>query len=70
MGTLIADAIVDGERHEDLQTLWHDKSTFPRPAMMGRAGLRIIWAVDRFNDLVNGSRRNARRGASLEQAHR
>jgi hypothetical protein len=27
--------------------------------MMGRAGLRTIWAVDRFNDLINGSRRNA-----------
>ena len=62
VGTLIADAIVDGERHEDLQTLWHDKPKFPRPVMMGRAGLRTIWAVDRFNDRVNGSRRNARRG--------
>jgi len=63
VGTLIADAIVDGERHEDLQTLWHDKPKFPRPMMMGRLGLRTVWAVDRFNDLVNGSRRNARRGA-------
>lgn len=63
VGTLIADAIVDGERHEDLQTMWHDKPTFSRPAMMGRAGLRTIWAIDRFNDLINGSRRNAQRGA-------
>nr|WP_238589914.1 FAD-binding oxidoreductase [Pseudonocardia sp. AL041005-10] len=31
VGTLIADAIVDGERHEDLQTLWHEKPRFPRP---------------------------------------
>ena len=31
--------------------------------MMGRTGLRTMWAVDRFNDLVNGSRRRARRGA-------
>ncbi|MFD0899255.1 FAD-dependent oxidoreductase [Actinomadura sediminis] len=38
-GTLIADAIVDGERHEDLQTLWRDKSRFPRPMMKGRTGL-------------------------------
>ncbi|WP_063009266.1 NAD(P)/FAD-dependent oxidoreductase [Nocardia nova] len=65
VGTLIADAIVDGERHEDLQTLWHDKPRFPRPMMMSRNGLRTIWAVDRFNDMVNGSRRNARRGAAL-----
>lgn len=65
VGTLIADAIVDGERHEDLQTLWHEEPKFPRPMMMGRAGLRAIWAVDRFNDLVNGSRRNARRGTSM-----
>ncbi len=63
VGTLIADAIVDGERHEDLQTLWQAKPKFPRPVMMGRAGLRTIWAVDRFNDRINGSRRNARRGA-------
>lgn len=70
VGTLIADAIVDGVRHEDLETLWRDKPTFPRPAMMGRAGLRIIWAVDRFNDLINGSRRNARRGAARTHVRR
>lgn len=63
VGTLIADAIVDGERHPDLETLWQAKPKFPRPMMMGRTGLRTIWAVDRFNDMVNGSRRNARRGA-------
>lgn len=63
VGTLIADAIVDGGRHEDLQALWHEKPRFPRPMMMGRAGLRMIWAYDRLLDLVNGSRRNARRGA-------
>ncbi|HEY3561305.1 MAG TPA: FAD-binding oxidoreductase [Kribbella sp.] len=67
VGTLIADAIVDGDRHEDLQTLWAAKPKFPRPMMMGRLGLRTIWAVDRFNDLVNGSRRNARRGASAAE---
>lgn len=64
VGTLIADAIVDGTRHEDLQTLWQEKPTFPRPMMMGRTGLRTIWAIDRFNDRINGSRRNARRGAA------
>jgi glycine/D-amino acid oxidase-like deaminating enzyme len=65
VGTLIADAIVDGERHEDLQTLWQAKPKFPRPFMMGRAGLRTVWAVDRFNDLINGSRRNARRAVPV-----
>ncbi|GLY38321.1 putative oxidoreductase [Amycolatopsis sp. NBRC 101858] len=65
VGTLIADAIIDGERHDDLQTLWMAKPKFPRPMMMGPLGLRTIWAVDRFNDLINGSRRNARRGASV-----
>ncbi|MGC0334576.1 glycine/D-amino acid oxidase-like deaminating enzyme [Streptomyces sp. SAI-170] len=63
VGSLIADAIVDGERHEDLRQLWVKKPAFPRPMMMGPLGLRTIWAVDRFNDLVNGSRRNARRGS-------
>lgn len=61
VGTLIADAIVDGRRHEDLETLWQEKPTFPPAMMMGRLGLRMIWAVDRFNDRINGSRRNARR---------
>lgn len=65
VGTLIADHIVDGVRHEDLATLWQPKPKFPPPMMMGRLGLRTIWAVDRFNDRVNGSRRNARRGARL-----
>ncbi|MGW0697807.1 NAD(P)/FAD-dependent oxidoreductase [Streptomyces sp. NPDC002867] len=64
LGSLIPDLIVDGEQHEDLKTLWAKKSTFPRPLMMGAPGLRTIWAVDRFNDRINGSRRNARRGAA------
>ncbi|CAL9593322.1 NAD(P)/FAD-dependent oxidoreductase [Streptomyces sp. enrichment culture] len=62
LGSLIADLIVDGERHEDLEAVWRRKPVFPRPVMMGPLGLRTIWAVDRFNDRVNGSRRNARRG--------
>ena len=60
VGSLIADLIVDGERPEDLDVLWADEPTFPRPLMMGRLGLRIIWAVDRLNDAINGSRRRAR----------
>ncbi|MCC3316821.1 NAD(P)/FAD-dependent oxidoreductase [Nocardia africana] len=64
LGSLIADLIVDGRPHEDLQSLWQQKPKFPRPMMMGPWGLRTIWAVDRFNDLVNGSRRNARRGSA------
>jgi glycine/D-amino acid oxidase-like deaminating enzyme len=68
VGTLIADLIVDGERPEDLETVWMEKPKFPRPMMMGRAGLRTIWAVDRFNDLINGSRRNARRGAVVTES--
>lgn len=64
VGTLVADHVVDGVRHEDLQTIWHDKPAFPRPFMMGRAGLRAIWVYDRIADAINGSRRNARRGAA------
>ena len=60
IGTLIADAIVDGELHEDLRTVWQEQPRFPRPMMMSRAGLRTIWAYDRFTDMLNGSRRNAR----------
>ncbi|MFI9123512.1 NAD(P)/FAD-dependent oxidoreductase [Streptomyces bikiniensis] len=64
VGSLIADLIVDGRQHEDLETLWAEKPDFPRPLMMGAVGLRAVWTVDRFNDLINGSRRNARRGAA------
>ncbi|NYH77307.1 glycine/D-amino acid oxidase-like deaminating enzyme [Actinopolyspora biskrensis] len=64
LGSLIADRIVDGERHVDLKALWREKPEFGRPMMMGAPGLRTIWAVDRFNDRINGSRRNARRGAA------
>ncbi|MFD6345665.1 NAD(P)/FAD-dependent oxidoreductase [Streptomyces roseolus] len=63
VGTLIADLIVDGKRPEDLDFLWAEKPEFPRPMMMNRIGLRTVWTVDRFNDLINGSRRNARKGS-------
>ncbi len=61
VGSLVADLVVDGERPEDLEVLWAKEPRFPRPMMMGRLGLRLIWAIDRFNDRVNGSRRHARR---------
>ncbi|MFI7117467.1 NAD(P)/FAD-dependent oxidoreductase [Amycolatopsis sp. NPDC049868] len=64
VGARIADLIVDGARHEDLDELWVEEPEFPRPMMMGPLGLRAIWAVDRFNDFVNGSKRNARRGSA------
>ncbi|MGW2079124.1 NAD(P)/FAD-dependent oxidoreductase [Streptomyces sp. NPDC001939] len=38
VGTLIADPIVDGERHEDLEGLWMKEPKFPRPMMMGPLG--------------------------------
>lgn len=63
VGSMIADLIVDKEMPEDLEVLWRDTPKFPRPMMMSRLGLRTIWAVDRFNDRINGSRRHARRGA-------
>lgn len=66
VGSLIADLIVDGTCHEDLDAVWQAKPKFAPPMMMGRMGLRTIWLVDRFNDLVNGSRGNARRGARIE----
>jgi glycine/D-amino acid oxidase-like deaminating enzyme len=61
IGSLIADAIVDGTRHEDLASIWINEPKFPPFLMMGRAGLRTAWAVDRIGDLFNGHRRRARR---------
>lgn len=63
VGSLIADAIVDGRRPRELDVVWKTRPRFPRPVMMSPWGLRTIWVVDRVNDLVNGSRRNARRGS-------
>ncbi|MEU0404530.1 FAD-binding oxidoreductase [Streptomyces sp. NPDC006197] len=65
VGSLIADMIVDGHRHDDLDLLWTWKSKFPPAVALGRLGVRMIWAVDRWNDLVNGSRRNARRANAV-----
>ncbi|CAJ1582843.1 FAD-binding oxidoreductase [[Mycobacterium] wendilense] len=65
VGTLIADLLVDGTRHADLAGIWKDQPRFPPFMMMGRLGLRTIWAVDRVCDLLNGSKRRARRAAAL-----
>ncbi|HEY7010923.1 MAG TPA: FAD-binding oxidoreductase [Jatrophihabitantaceae bacterium] len=64
VGSLIADLIVDGSRPEDLDVIWQDKPKFPPFVLMGRTGVRAIWAVDRLCDLVNGSRRRACRAAA------
>ncbi|MBB2890975.1 NAD(P)/FAD-dependent oxidoreductase [Flexivirga oryzae] len=64
IGSLIADYIVDGKRHEDLQTIWKDEPKFPPFMMMGRAGLRTVWVLDRICDAFNGNKRRAQRGAA------
>ncbi|NMO03502.1 FAD-binding oxidoreductase [Gordonia sp. TBRC 11910] len=66
LGSLIADLIVDGTRHDDLDAVWQAEPKFAPPMMMGPLGLRTIWLVDRFNDLINGSRRNARKGSRVD----
>jgi glycine/D-amino acid oxidase-like deaminating enzyme len=64
LGRLLADALVEGTRHPDLEAAWVDPAGLGRPVMMGAKGLRTIWAVDRCSDLVNGSRRRARRASA------
>ncbi|KFU76644.1 Glycine/D-amino acid oxidase [Amycolatopsis lurida] len=64
VGSLIADLIVDGSRHEDLDGIWAEKPKFPPFTMVGPRGLRMVWALDRFTDLINGSRRRALRAAA------
>ncbi|NUR28178.1 MAG: FAD-binding oxidoreductase, partial [Catenulispora sp.] len=65
IGSLIADLIVDGSRHEDLDSIWAKEPKFPPFAMLGPLGLRTVWAVDRLTDLFNGSRRRALRAARM-----
>lgn len=64
IGSLIADRIATGVSPDDLRTIWADEPNFGRavPMAMGRLGLRAAWAADRFNDMINGSARNAREG--------
>jgi glycine/D-amino acid oxidase-like deaminating enzyme len=65
IGSLIADYIVDGSRHEDLEGIWLPEPKFPPFLMMGKVGLRTIWALDRLCDLFNGGARRARRAAAV-----
>ncbi|WP_063066206.1 NAD(P)/FAD-dependent oxidoreductase [Nocardia violaceofusca] len=64
IGSLIAERIATGTTPDDLRTIWVDEPKFGRvvPMIMGRLGLRAAWALDRFNDMINGSKRNARQG--------
>lgn len=63
IGKLLADYIIDGTRHEDLEMIWKDGPKFPAFVMMSRAGLRTVWLLDRLCDVFNGSARRARRAA-------
>jgi glycine/D-amino acid oxidase-like deaminating enzyme len=65
VGSLIADLIVEGSRHEDLESIWAKEPKFPPFAMLGPLGLRTVWAVDRLTDMFNGSRRRAPRAARM-----
>jgi glycine/D-amino acid oxidase-like deaminating enzyme len=68
IGSLIADNVVDGTMHDDLAGIWKDEPKFPPFMMMSPAGLRTVWALDRFNDLFNGHKRRARRAAAKAEA--
>ncbi|WP_233223220.1 FAD-binding oxidoreductase [Amycolatopsis sp. CA-128772] len=64
IGSLIANRIATGIAPDDLRTIWADEPKFGRgvPMIMGRPGLRAAWAVDRFNDMINGSTGSMPRG--------
>ncbi len=64
VGTLIADRIATGITPDDLRTIWVDEPKFGHavPIIMGRLGLRATWTAGRFNDMINGSKRHARKG--------
>jgi len=68
IGSLIADNVVNGTMHDDLAGIWLDEPKFPPFFMMSAAGLRTVWALDRFNDLFNGHKRRARRAAAEAEA--
>ncbi|MGN6161924.1 MAG: NAD(P)/FAD-dependent oxidoreductase [Marmoricola sp.] len=64
LGSLIADAIVDGKRSEDLESVWEVKSAYAPSPVINPFGLRATWLFDRVGDLFNGSFARARRAAA------
>ena len=65
VGKLLADYVVDGEMPEDLAGIWSNVAEYP-PSMavlLNPFVLRAVAGLDRFNDLLNGSRSLARRRA-------
>lgn len=63
LGSLIADAIVDDARSEDLESVWEVKARYaPSPAIRPLP-LRAVWLFDRIGDLFNGGFARARRAA-------
>lgn len=68
LGSLIADAIVDGKRSEDLESVWEVKAGYaPSPAIRPFP-LRAVWLFDRFADLFNGNTARARRAGEAAKA--
>ncbi|WP_287899673.1 FAD-dependent oxidoreductase, partial [Arthrobacter sp.] len=68
LGSLIADAIVDGKRSQDLDSVWEVKPAYPASPAINPIGLRLAWLFDRAGDLFNGGRRRARRAAQEARA--
>jgi glycine/D-amino acid oxidase-like deaminating enzyme len=56
LGSLVADEIAGGPRHDDLAALWRESPRFlPAPLFSGPA-LRLGWAIDRLGDAIAGRR--------------
>lgn len=70
IGSMIADYIVEGRRHQDLEVVWSKRSTFPPFLLLGPRSLKLVWAFDRLCDVLNGSRRRARRAARGRRSER
>ncbi|MEV7621201.1 FAD-dependent oxidoreductase [Microbacterium sp. NPDC089321] len=68
LGSLLADAAVDGTRSEDLDSVWEVKGSYmPSPAIRP-IPLRAVWLFDRISDVFNGGYRRARRAASAARS--
>lgn len=68
LGSLIADAIVDGTRSADLESVWEVKAAYPRSPAIRPLPLRAVWLFDRVSDLFNGGYRRARRAAAAARS--
>jgi glycine/D-amino acid oxidase-like deaminating enzyme len=56
LGTLVADVLAGGDRHDDLQALWRQRPRFAPAVLYSSPALKAAWAFDRVYDRITRDR--------------